>query len=129
LGLLGYNLDFFPTFIVALLGNMVPVFFILYYFQHIIDWLTTKSDIATRFSVWLFQRTRRKFFKQHQLYGALALALFVAVPLPVTGAWTASMAAVIFGIEKKYALIYIALGLIGAGIIVALFTEGISLVI
>ena len=54
-------------------------------------------------------------------YGAIGLALFVAIPLPVTGAWTGSLAAIVFDIKPKYAFPAIVLGVTIAGIIVSSF--------
>ena len=55
--------------------------------------LERRSKIMTRFLEWWFSKATKKFQKSYDLYGALALFLFVAIPLPVTGVWTASVAA------------------------------------
>ena len=56
-------------------------------------------------------------------YGALGLTLFVAIPLPVTGAWTGSLAAIMFDIKPRYAFPAIILGVTIAGIVVSMITS------
>jgi uncharacterized membrane protein len=73
----------------------------------------------------LFHRTHRKHSDRIDKYGALGLATFVAIPLPVTGAWTGVAAAYVFEIQKKYAFPAIVLGVTVAGVIVTLLTIGV----
>ena len=70
-----------------------------------------------RFFNWLFERARRRG-RMIEKYERIGLALFVAVPLPVTGAWTGSLVAVLLGLRVKTAFISIAIGVFIAGIIV-----------
>jgi len=70
-------------------------------------------------------RTRRNTEEKFEKYGALFLLFFVAIPLPVTGAWTGSAAAFIFGIRFWYAFPTIVGGVMIAGIIVTLTSLGI----
>lgn len=69
-------------------------------------------------------RVRKKAQKPIDKYGAIGLAIFVAVPLPGTGAWAGSLAAWIFGLDRKKSFLAISLGVIIAGILVALATAG-----
>ncbi len=66
---------------------------------------------------WLFERIRRRG-KIINRYQRIGLALFVAIPLPVTGAWTGSLAAVLFGLRFKHAFLSILIGICIAGIII-----------
>jgi len=75
---------------------------------------------------WLFDRTRRKLTGRVEKYGYWALTLFVAVPLPVTGAWTGALAAFVFGLPKKKALLAIFVGVCISATIVTLVTVGSS---
>jgi len=70
---------------------------------------------------WLFERTRRRG-KIINRYERIGLALFVAIPLPVTGAWTGSLAAVLFGLKFKHAFLSIFIGVLIAGMIVTCAT-------
>ena len=58
-------------------------------------------------------------------YGALGLILFVAIPLPITGAWTGCVAAFLFGVRKRWAVACIAAGVLIAGVIVTLASTGV----
>ncbi|MBI2954000.1 MAG: small multi-drug export protein [Chloroflexi bacterium] len=80
--------------------------------------------IFDRFFMWLFERTRRRHSKNFEKYQSLALLLFVAIPLPMTGAWSGAAAAFVFGIKKRSAIPIIALGVFMAGVIVTLVSTG-----
>jgi len=86
--LLVYQLPVVLAVALSILGNMIPIFFVLEYIDDVVSWLSSRSPLAKRFFEWLFERTRRKLTDRVEKYGYWALALFVAVPLPVTGAWT-----------------------------------------
>lgn len=75
-----------------------------------------------KFFNWLFNRTRKKTQAKIEKYGSLALILFVAIPLPYTGAWTGSLAAWLFGIPFKKSILNIFIGILIAGIIVTVTT-------
>jgi uncharacterized membrane protein len=66
---------------------------------------------------WLFEHTRKRG-KLVERYERIGLALFVAIPLPITGAWTGSLLAVLLGLKFKYAMLSIFVGVLIAGIIV-----------
>lgn len=115
------------AYVLAVLGNMIPIPFILWFLRPVTDFLR-RWERGDRFVEWLFARTRRKSDKI-QRYEALGLAMFVAVPLPVTGAWTGAMAAHIFGLKFHRALIACFGGVCVAGVIVAALTLGVREVI
>jgi uncharacterized membrane protein len=77
-----------------------------------------RFKIWSRFFDWLFERTKKKA-DTIQKYEALGLAIFVAIPLPMTGAWSGVVAASLFKIRFRYAFIAIIAGVIGAGLIVS----------
>lgn len=103
-------------FILSVLGNMLPVIFILLLLKPISERLR-HFRLWSKFFDWLFERTRKRA-DLVQKYEALGLVMFVAVPLPVTGAWTGCLAASLFKIRFRYAFLAILLGVIIAGIIV-----------
>ena len=126
LGLTIYKLDVITTFIYSVAGNLVPMFFILYLIDPVSQYLMKHSRIFNKFFTRLFEKTRIKFSKRSVKYGSFfALVLFVAIPLPLTGCWTGSLAAFLFQIPKKYAILAISLGVIIAGIIVTILTTGV----
>lgn len=128
--LVNFALPVWSAFLWAVIGNIIPVIFLLKYLEPLARWLSKHNRLFERFFNWLFARTRRKFSSSAQKYGLfLALMLFVAVPLPVTGAWTGSVAAFLFGMPFRRALFAILLGVLIAGIIVTLTTLGIQQII
>lgn len=87
-------------------------------------------ELADRFFEWLFARTRRKGEVRMRKYGIfVGLMLFVAVPLPVTGAWTGCAAAFLFGVKFRYSLLAVMLGVLIAGLIVSILTYGTATVV
>lgn len=102
-------------FFYAVLGNMLPVPFILLLLGPI-SALCMKVPIGQTFFDWLFARTRRKT-ADIEKYETLGLTLFVAVPLPVTGAWTGAMAGWLLGLSFPHAMLSIFLGVLIAGVI------------
>lgn len=119
-----YHWPVWQAFSVSVIGNIIPVIFILLFLESISGFMIKKWPWANKFFTWLFQRTRNKNTKSFQKWGELALAIFVAIPLPMTGAWTGALAAFVFGIPFKRALFWIFFGVIGAGVIVTLISTG-----
>ena len=115
----------FEAFIYAVIGNMLPIFFIVWLLPIIAVFLSKRSKIFNKFFNWLFERTRKKFYKNHQKYGDLGLVIFVAIPLPMTGAWSGAVAAFLFGMSYWKSMLLNFLGVIIAGIIVTLLSSGI----
>lgn len=127
-GILIHNLNPFLVFLISVIGNFIPALLILFFLEEVSQFLMKKSKFFHKFFFWLFKRTHRKHSKKFELYGEIALLVFVAIPLPMTGAWTGALAAFLFGIPIKKASFFILLGIIGAGIIVTLLTlSGINL--
>lgn len=124
IGVTLYKLPLLSSLFWSIIGNMIPVYIILIAFEHVAAWLQKHSAAADRFFTWLFERTRKKLEHSVERYGVLALAIFVAIPLPATGAWTGALAAFLFGIEKKKAFFAILAGVIAAGLIISLLTFG-----
>jgi uncharacterized membrane protein len=123
--ILVYKMSFWTAMFWSVLGNMLPIFFIVYLLKPVADFLIKHWQLAKRFFDWWFSRVRRKFEGGALKYGInLALVVFVAIPLPLTGAWSGAVAAFLFGIPPRRALILIAIGVIIAGIIVTALTAG-----
>jgi len=106
----------------SLLGNIIPVPLILLLLNPAQN-LLRNMPLFDRFFDWLFARTRRKGRLIEQ-YQAVGLALFVAVPLPITGAWTGAIAAFVFGLKIIPSFIAIVSGVVMAGVIVTLACQG-----
>ena len=119
------NLTIAQTYIISVIGNLIPVIFLLLFLERVSKFSSKHSRIAKRFFEWLFTRTRRRFEPRYRVYGYIALILFVATPLPITGAWTGSAAAYLLGIPFWKALGLITIGVLIAGAIVTLASLGI----
>jgi len=120
-----YHLTWWSAFLISVLGNIVPVIFILLLLESVSGYLSRHSRLFNRFFTWLCERTRKKHAQTFERWKDLALMIFVAIPIPFTGAWTGSLCAFVFGIPFKRAFPAIAGGVIIAGIIVTLATLGI----
>jgi len=118
-----YHLSWPIAYIISVLGNLVPVLFFLMFLNPVSKWLSSHFKIFDKFFSWLFARTRRKHGDKIKKYGYPGLVLVVAIPLPITGAWTGTLVAFLFGIEFKKALPLIATGVLIAGAIVTGLTK------
>lgn len=124
-----YEMTIMSAYFWSVLGNIVPILFIVFFLESTSEYLSHRIYYFNRFFEWLFERTRRKHSKRFERYEELALFLFVAIPLPITGAWSGAVAAFVFGIPPKKAIPFIILGVLVSGIIVTLITQGINFVI
>lgn len=114
-----YGLDPITVYCLAVIGNMLPVVPLLLFLGPVSTYLR-RFKIWDMFFSWLFTRTHHKHSERFEKYGTFALTIFVAIPLPVTGAWTGCAAAFVFGINFKHAFLAISAGVIIAGIIVTI---------
>lgn len=124
--LLVYDLPWPWAIALAILGNMLPVYFLLVFFERFSAWARRVSPLADRLLTWLFERTRRRLDERVKRFEHWALALFVAMPLPATGAWTGALAAFVFGLPRWRSLVAIFIGVCAAAVIVGALTLGAS---
>lgn len=129
LGLTVFGLGIVETYVISVVGNMVPIFFIVFLLDFVSKFLSKHFRFFKWFFEWLFARTRRKHSRRFELLEEMALITFVAIPLPITGAWTGALASFVFGIPPKKSLPLIFLGVLIAGVIVTMITLGVKLVI
>lgn len=114
------DVDWRAVYVLAVIGNMLPVPFILLLLGPA-SRIGMKTRIGRIFFEWLFARTRRKSSRVEK-YETLGLAVFVAIPLPVTGAWTGSMAAFLLNVKFGHACLSILLGVLCAGVIMTVLS-------
>ena len=114
---LSFGMPLGKAFWLSVIGNCIPVAPALFLLEPVSNRLR-RFKIWSRFFDWLFERTKKKA-DSIQKYEALGLAIFVAIPLPMTGAWSGVVAASLFKIKFRYAFIAIVAGVIGAGLIVS----------
>lgn len=105
------------AFWLSVLGNLSFIIPALFLFEPVTRRLR-KFKIWAHFFNWVFERTKKKA-DTIQKYEALGLAIFVAIPLPMTGAWSGVIAASLFKIRFRYAFIAITAGVFAAGLIVS----------
>lgn len=121
--LAGYaiGVDLLPAFVIAFLGNIIPIPFILLLIRKIFELLkkTPMKNIVYK----LEDKTMAKSDKI-QKYGYWGLYIFVAIPLPGTGGWTGALAAALLHMDIKKAFLTIAAGVFTAGIIVSILSFG-----
>ena len=113
------NVFHFPWYYalpLSIIGNLLPVPIILLFLGVISKYLS-KIGFFDRFLHWLFEHARRRG-RIVEKYERIGLALFVAIPLPVTGAWTGSLVAVLFSLKFRHAFLSIFIGVCIAGVIV-----------
>ncbi|MEI6296517.1 MAG: small multi-drug export protein [bacterium] len=124
-GMLVFGFPVLKTYILATLGNITPVIPLLLFLDRFSKYLMKKSLLLNNFFNWLFERTRVKHSGHFDKwkYAPLALFIFVAIPVPLTGAWSGVIAAIIFGIPFFEAAVSISLGVAVAGVLVVLLTS------
>ncbi|MBS3133374.1 small multi-drug export protein [Candidatus Woesearchaeota archaeon] len=112
-----YGLNPVLVFITAVVSNILVIPIIFVFLNYIHNHLMRIKIYEGMFGRFI-ERVRRKAHPRILKYGYLGLTLFVAVPLPVTGAYTGTLAAWLFGMERKKAFLALSLGVVMAGIIV-----------
>lgn len=114
---LSFGMPIGKAFWLSVIGNSIPVAPALFLLEPVSRRLR-RFKIWARFFDWVFERAKKKG-ESVQRYEALGLAIFVAIPLPMTGAWSGVIAASLFKIKFRYAFISIIAGVFGAGLIVS----------
>ncbi|MBE0479402.1 MAG: small multi-drug export protein [Dehalococcoidia bacterium] len=120
LGILEHNVSWPLVFLIAFAGNLLPVPFLLLFLDPVSRILSRVGILRTLIN-WIFEVSRRRGGLVEK-YGTLGLIIFVAIPLPITGAWTGSIIAFLLGLKFWRALPAIMLGVFIAGIIVTSLT-------
>jgi len=128
LAIYSYDIVWYVALPIAVVGNVVPVLVLVPGLDCLSRMLSSFSNPAGKLLTWQENRLRRIQSGRFDRYGALALVILVAIPLPMTGAWTGSLAAWTFRIPPRRAIPLIALGVLIAGTIVTVVTmSGIEL--
>ena len=137
----GMGLDFLPNYLVSVVGNILPVPFILLLIRYVLDFMKQKR-ILPKLVDWLERKAvsgKKKIMKgsdsqsgegtvekQRLGWGALVgLFLFVALPLPGTGAWSGSLVAALFKMNRLASFLAIFAGVLVAGLLMSLASYGV----
>ena len=119
------GLDLRLVVITAIIGNLIPIPFIIVFIRRIFKWMQTKSERLAQLVKRMEEKADRKKDKvlKYEFWG---LMLFVAIPLPGTGAWTGALIAAMLDMQLKRAFPAIAAGVVIAAIIVTMATYGVA---
>lgn len=115
------QMSWLPTFVIAYIGNLLPIPFILLFIRYIFKVL---KKTPLRSLVYWCERKAEKKSTQIKKYAYWGIFLFVAVPLPGTGAWMGALISVLLNMDPKKTFPVIMLGVLAAGIIVSILSYG-----
>lgn len=122
----GFNLNMWISYIIAIIGNMIPVPIIFFFARKVLEWGKDKKVIG-KFFTWCLEKGNKAGKKMQEKTGRgiyWALFLFVGIPVPGTGAWTGTLAASLLDLDFKKSTISIMCGVVLAGIIMGLASLG-----
>ena len=122
----GFGLPLLPSYIIAIIGNMLPVPIIFFFARKVLEWGADKPVIGGFFRFCLEKGNKGGEKLQAKAGRGLfvALMLFVGIPLPGTGAWTGTLAASILNMKFKESVIAVILGVLIAGVIMGVVSMG-----
>jgi len=122
-GVFTFHLSYLEAFLISFLGNILPIYFIVKYIRPLFDFFGRFKPFKIVID-WATDRATKKIQESEKLqnYTALGLFLFVAIPLPGTGAWVGSLIANFLGLRIKKAFLPLAAGVFAAGIIILTLT-------
>ena len=119
------GLPWWQNYLISVIGNFIPVPFILLFINAILNWMAnSKVKFFNKVANWLFKKAEKNRSKIEK-YAFWGVALFVAIPLPATGAWTGSLVASLFRLPKRYSLLAAFLGVLLSGIVMTLASYGV----
>ncbi len=111
------------AYLAAVIGNLLPIPFIIVYIRRVFRWLRRSLPRLDR----MVDALERKAHLKGRIitrYKYLGLALFVAIPLPGTGAWTGALAAAFLDMPLRRAMPAVILGVLTAGVVMSILTFG-----
>lgn len=119
------GLPVWAAFLAAVIGNLIPVPFIIVYIRRIFQWMRRRMP---RLNSLVDALERKAHLKGRRVtkYKYLGLAVFVAIPLPGTGAWTGSLAAAFLDMPLRRALPSVVAGVVTAGLAISILTYGVA---
>lgn len=116
------NVNPWIAYVIAIVGNLLPIPFILMFLTPIFNWMKQTKKLKG-----IVEKLEAKAMKNKDKFEKgefIGLILFVGIPLPGTGAWTGALAASVLGMDKKKSMIAITLGVIIASIIMMILSYG-----
>ena len=123
----GMGLPLIPSYIICIIGNMLPVPFIYFFARKVLIWGSDKPVIG-KFFTFCLEKGEKGGKKLQAKAGRglfVALLFFVGIPLPGTGAWTGTLAASLLDMDFKSSVVAVMCGVLLAGVIMALISNGV----
>lgn len=117
------GLDPIPSYIISVIGNILPVPFILWFMGNILKWMKTRKKLKN-IANWLDEKVEKNR-KKIEKFGFWGLVLFVGIPLPGTGAWTGCLVASVLEMDRKKSFIAAMIGVFMASIIMMILSFGV----
>lgn len=119
------GLEIWQAALIAVIGNLLPIPFLVVFTRDVFAWMRKKSERLDRIVVRMEKKAdkNKDVVLRYQFWG---LMILVAIPLPGTGAWTGALVAALMDLQLKRAMPAIALGVVIAAIIVTWITYGAS---
>lgn len=118
----GFGVSWYVNYLVSIIGNLLPIPFILIFIRDILNWMKTKKKLSKIAD--FLERKADKHSDRVKRYARFGLFLFVAIPIPGTGAWTGSLIAALMRMRIRESLVSIVLGVLVAGVIMVCASYG-----
>lgn len=117
------NMDPIASYIICIIGNMIPVPFILWFIAKILEYMR-HSKYFSSIASWLDKKVEKNKY-QIEKYGYMGLVIFVGIPLPGTGAWTGCLIASVLEMDRKKSFLAVLFGVFIASVIMMLISFGV----
>ena len=123
----GFGLPLIPSYVVAIIGNILPVPIIFLFARKVLIWGSNKKYTRKVFNFFLKKGEKggEKLKRNNSKSIYIALLLFVGIPLPGTGAWTGTLIASFLDLDFKKSIFAVSLGVVLAGIIMIILSLGV----
>lgn len=122
-----FGLDPWLNYAISVVGNMLPVPIILLFVKIVLDWMKKVKGLS-KIALWVEAKADKNKGKIEK-YGYLGVFIFVAVPLPGTGAWTGSLIAALMKMKFWKSLLFVFFGVLTAGIIMLLGSSAVAFLV
>lgn len=120
-----FGLPWWQNYLIAVVGNMLPVPIILLFVKAVLNWMTKcRVKLFNRIANKMFEKAEKNRGKIEK-YAFWGLTLFVAIPLPATGAWTGTLVAALFDMKFWKSLLAALIGVMIAGVVMTLVSYGV----
>ena len=120
-----FGLPWWQTYLIAVAGNMLPVPIILLFVKAVLNWMAKcRVPLFNKISGKMFEKAEKNRDKIER-YAFWGLTLFVAIPLPATGAWTGTLVAALFDMKFWKSLLAALIGVMIAGVVMTLVSYGV----